>query len=280
MNDDMTTQLQKPSIFICVPAYGGQLSLETWLSIAALTPELYRRGIGNLASGGSYPEPSEARNLLTTIWYDTIPTTHMLTIDADMGFTPDLVLDMLALDVPFVGTVYRHKDDEVAFVGSGLPIAGHFSAHTAKLPIRNGKFLEVEGCGFGVTLIRRDCIDAILAKCPECIDEKAVMHPGAKQWLMPRGIKRLLRLFDPVYHPERGRLSEDISFCSRARAAGIQVMASIGHDVEHVGRKIYAGNYLKHALECEARAHFPPGVTLDTSLQSAPILQPEEKAMP
>lgn len=266
------------AVFICIPAYGGQLALETHLSCMALAPALYQHGFGSVSSGASYPEASEARNLLTTIWYDTIPTTHMLTVDSDMGFAPDLIMDMLALDMPLVGTVYRHKDDKVSWVGSGLPMPGTFSQVTEKNPIVAGKFLQIEGSGFGITLIRRDCIDAMLAKFPECIDDRIGQHPARSQWLAPRGIKRVLRLFEPIWHPERGRLSEDLSFCSRARAAGIPVMASIGHDVEHVGRKVFSGNFMQHALECEARAHFPAGTPIDTSLSTG--TPPTEQVTP
>lgn len=266
------------NLFIVVPAYKNILSLNTYLSCMALAPALMQNGIGYLASGASYPEPSEARNILTTIWYDTVPqTSHMLTLDSDMGFNPDLILDMLALDVPLVSTVYRHKADEVTWVGSGLPLEGYLGAAT-RAGLVKGKFIELEGSGFGITLIRRDCIAAMLEKFPECSDERCATHPAHAHILGPRGIKRVLRLFDPVYHPERGRLSEDISFCTRARAAGIRVMASIGHDTTHHGDKIYSGNFLQYALEHEARAHFPPGTNLQSSMTAGPT--PAEKVTP
>ena len=52
----------------------------------------------------SYAYVGEARNALLTHWYDKSDSTHLLFIDADMGFQPQLIADMLALDKPITAS--------------------------------------------------------------------------------------------------------------------------------------------------------------------------------
>jgi hypothetical protein len=241
-----------PSVFIFVPAYGEMMWSGTFVSLFTVQAALAQRGVGGLAATLAHSDIVELRNMATTLWYDAVGTSHMLQVDADMGFDADLVLDMLALDEPLVGAIYRQRNEKVAWAGSGLPRPDRpFPSGR----VRDGKFLDVEGFGMGVSLIRRDCITAMLEKWPEMSDEN-IEGSQAKELLEARGIKRLIRCFDPMYVKGRGRLSEDISFCIRHRLAGGKVWASIAHDIEHFGKKAYRGSFLQHTLEEEARARF------------------------
>ena len=80
--------------------------------------------------------------------------------------------------------------------------------------------MVVEGVGMGCTLIRRDVITAMLEKMPEIVDTRINLHP-AKETLQGAGANRLIRAFEKLDIPERGLVSEDISFCIRAKQCGI-----------------------------------------------------------
>ena len=101
----------------------------------------------------------------------------------------------------------------------------------------------VEGVGFGCTLIRRDCIEKMVAKFPDLIDTRLQLHP-AGETLRQTGTNRLLRFFEKMDFPDRGVISEDLSFCLRWKECGGQVWAAIGHRISHVGPYDYAGRYL------------------------------------
>src|SRR6266700_980573 len=108
------------NILLFVPAYGQIWSAATGLCTHQVAQLLNSRGIGGGISSLSFPDISEVRAMITSIWYDTMPQcTHMLFIDNDMSFPPDMVLDMLLLDEPIVGSIYRHRQDKVTWVGSG-----------------------------------------------------------------------------------------------------------------------------------------------------------------
>ena len=66
----------------------------------------------------SYAYVGEARNALLTHWYDKSNSTHLLFIDADMGFEPQLIADMLALDKPIIGVIYTKRQIDLQKLAS------------------------------------------------------------------------------------------------------------------------------------------------------------------
>ena len=77
----------------------------------------------------SYAYVGEARNALLTHWYDKSDSTHLLFVDADMGFEPQLIADMLALDKPIVGVIYTKRQIDLQKPrGSSRPRARSRSA--------------------------------------------------------------------------------------------------------------------------------------------------------
>jgi len=170
-----------------------------------------------------------------TIWYDTMPdTNYLLFIDADMGFPPDLITDMIMFDEPLVGTIYPQRKLPRSWAGSG---------NGAPTTERRGNFMLVEGVGMGCTLIRRDCVTRMIEKFPELIDKRLSLHP-AGDTLRGAGTDRLLRFWEKLDLPERGLVSEDLSFCLRWQMCGGKTWAAIGHRMSHVGPFDYNGCYL------------------------------------
>ena len=170
-----------------------------------------------------------------TIWMDTMPqSTHILFIDSDMGFPPELVTDMLMFNEPLIGTIYRQRKEPVSWAGSGTG---------TPMTERRGDFMEVEGVGFGCTLISRGCVEQMIAAYPELIDTRLHLHP-AGETLRSTGTNRLMRFFEKIDIPDRGLVSEDLSFCIRYRKIGGKVWANIGHRISHVGPNDFAGRYL------------------------------------
>lgn len=233
----------QPSAFLFVPAYRGAVSTQTFMGCVQAAQALTANGIGTITGTLDYPGVNDARNIALTLWYDSIPTSHMLTVDNDMGFDPQLPLDMFALGEPLVGTIYRCRDDAINWVGTGFPLPDYFAELRGRHEAR-GSFIDVDGVGMGITLIRRDVIDRMIASYPQLIRSKVDGHPCYEKYLRPRGITRLLRFFDPIEIEEGVPLSEDLSFCARWKMIGGRVWASIGHETSHVGLKEYRGSYL------------------------------------
>lgn len=255
------------NIFIFCPAFGQMITATTFLTTHALQQQFAARGIGGGISSMSFPDIAELRAMATTIWYDTMPhSTHLLFIDADMGFPPEMVLDMVMFDEPIVGAIYAQRKLPISWAGSGTGEA------TTE---RRGNFMLVEGVGMGCTLIRRDAITKMIEAYPEMIDTRLKLHP-AFETMKGAGAHRLLRLFEKLDMPERGMVSEDLSFCLRWNKIGGKVWAAIGYRISHVGPYDFAGRYLdsveQQAAQQQTQALAPLPQT--TSMASPPTVEP------
>ena len=219
-------------VFVAMPAFGMMNSAYTTMSLVALTKALTERGWMNGFGPMSFPDLPDLRAMFLTLWFDTLNATHILFVDADMKFEPDLVLDMIAFDQPLVGCLYPKRTLPIEWVGSGLP------DHET---VREGGFITMESVGMGVTLIRRDCVQKMIDCNAVTIETDLTRHASGKH-LLAQGVKRMIRAFDRIDLP-RGRLSEDNSFCYRHRQIGGTVWASINHMVWHMGDYGFAGRY-------------------------------------
>jgi len=217
-------------LFIASPCYALQMNAQTAASLVALTKVLTECGIPVSFTAQSQPDIVDLRNAIATIWYECLDATHLLFVDADMQFEPDLVLDMLAADKPLIGAIYPKKRLPIEWVGSALTPPAE----------PEGNLLEVEGLGCGVMLIRRDCIDLIISSGNVEIDNDPKGVVGGLVRSM--GATRALHLFDRINDDGR-RLSEDLSFCKRVRDSGGKVYAIINHTVTHLGLFQYTARY-------------------------------------
>lgn len=221
-------------MFIVVPAFGQNVTAATFMAICGLQSTLAAKGIQAAVTVFSFPDIAELRSIFTTIWFDTMPDHDMLLfVDADMGFQPQLVLDMILFNEPLVGTLYRQRNPNITWAGSGT---GDMFTE------RRGDFVRVEGVGMGCTIIRREVVARMLQAYPELIDTRLNLHPAA-QLLRSAGVNRMFRCFEKMDIPDRGIVSEDLSFCIRWNRLGGQVWANIGHRISHVGPYDYQGCY-------------------------------------
>lgn len=219
-------------VLICVPAFGFQNNSETTKSLVALTQRLTARAAFGGFATHSFPDIVDLRNVFLSVFYEAVDATHLLFVDADMRFEPDLVLDMLAADKPLVGAPYPKKRHPLSWVGSALdpPAAPE------------GNLLELEGIGCGVMLVRRDCISSMIDAGSVQV-QSDLRGTALTDLLEPYGVKRLIRAFDKVVTETGRHLSEDFSFCHRHRLAGGKVYAVINHTVTHLGVTPFTARY-------------------------------------
>ena len=216
--------MSKPSIMICLPAYGQSNSAQTTESLYTLAQFLGFNQIRNQLSWYSAADIVEVRNLFLTTWYDTQPQfSHLLFIDADMGFPPELIRDMIKFDKPLVGTFYARRQMTPSIVGASL-----HADHSLKDVVQG--FLPASYVGGGVMLIQRKMIKEMLQKMPHLSD--ALPSVLANATTAP--LTRLIRAFDCILKDDR-RLSEDVSFCARWRDFGGEIWANVNHKISHVG---------------------------------------------
>lgn len=225
-----------PTIMAAVPAYGGDVITEFFMSALRLQEACQQKGIMCKFGTLSFPDIVEVRNIFTSIWYDRTDASHLLFIDSDMSFQPELIFDMLDFDKPVVGVIAVKKKYPIEFVGRASP------GEPGQEPLVDG-FVKVDGVGTGIMLIAREVIGEMLLQMPEIVDPYPIDKHPASELIKGQGLTRLLRPFDPVVNHEIGRLSEDLSFSNRWLRCGGEVWANASHYVGHVGRHEFKARY-------------------------------------
>ena len=248
--------LRKGVVYICVPAFGGDVNSETTASLMALSKALLANGYDYYYSSRSYPDIGELRDMFATAWFDCTDAEWMLQIDADMSFGPQLVLDMLAFDKALVGCLYPQKT---------LPIRFHVKFSDGPRRIEQGH-LKVDGMGFGVTLVRRDCMQELLDSGEAWSDVRLSFH-SCRDWFAAMGMTRVIRAFEK-YRTDTGDLSEDLSFCRRYLNAGGEVWANISHEITHIGQYGFKGKFADVLQHLESSDEIRP-----EAAERAPLLQ-------
>ena len=240
-------------ILIGTPAYGYQVTAEYHASVFRLALDFARRRpevtLESRTVGLSLL--SMNRNILANMVLQDESYSHLLFIDADMGFAPDVVERMLDFGEPVVGCLYpsrKRKLDavvEAARNGGGREQAldaGLSFIGTPELaggrPIVRGDFLRVAEAGTGLMLIRREVFEQMRRDCPELwSDDPLGQYRGA-------GLQGVLQLFEPYQMPSGLYYGEDVAFCRRwIERSGGEVWACWNAEITHVGREQFVGSY-------------------------------------
>ena len=217
------------NVFVFVPSFRGTISGLLFETSHRLMSAFMARGIAASIATYSWHDISEIRNMVLSVWYDTMPgSSHILFLEDDMGFAPELVMDMMEFDEPVVGAIYPKRTSPRIWCGSGI-----------ESPAFSQGFMQVDAVGGGCLLIRRDAVTKLLEKFPQQVGEYMVLDD-----MKASGAKRTLRFFDHIWTDE-GKASEDTSFCWRWREAGGEVWASTAYEIQHVGPWIFSGCFAK-----------------------------------
>lgn len=217
---------------------------KTMESIFATGQFLTAQKIPNQLCIFSAADIEDIRNLFVTNWYDAQPDfSHLLFVDADMGFHPALIRDMIQFNKPLTGVLYARRQMPASVVGTAP------DGHSLK-DVQHG-FMPATGLGCGVMLIARPVIKAMLDKYPELSDSSDSYMLRASEGKL----NRIIRAFEKIKEPNL-RLSEDMSFCHRWIQCGGEIWANVAHKISHVGPFDYHMRYLgvmenKAAAEAE-----------------------------
>ena len=243
MKKDWKPSKHVKGVLICCPAFGMQMNTRTAQSIYNVGQFLTFKGIPNSFFTVSAGDIEEIRNLIVTHWFDDHPAmSHLLMIDADMGFEIGLVADMLAFGKPLTGCFYAKRKFLASAVGRSLE-------ETHLEDVVDG-FLPVQGVGGGVLLIARHVIQTMLQKMPEIIDADMKGHPAAGEYVNGR----MIRAFDKYRDAGGTKLSEDFAFCDRWLRCGGDVWANVDHMIDHIGMHSFSIRYADYLENKAAEA--------------------------
>jgi len=238
-------ETKRPHLFLATPCYGGQLHATFALSLLLLQGACRDLGIPlHVQFITSDSLITRARNRLAAIFRRHGESTHLVMIDADIGFDPRTLLRMVAADHDVcVGLCpYRETDwqavADAARAGvvdpaelraaSGRVVVSFDGPRPVLLEAAEGlRFFDVDHGGTGVMIIKRSALERVIAHCGPSVEYlEDPREGGGERWA----------LFQASVDPVTGRyLSEDWHFSGLVRAAGMRVMACADAAFSHTG---------------------------------------------
>lgn len=255
-------------IMIATPAYGGNVTT-TYCDALLWLIDHFREQHPHIRFEHKFLSLSILsfmRNLYASLVMQDESFTHLLFIDADMGFAPSLIERMIAADKPVVGSMAPHRKldlarlyalkDEIAdptiarLVAADYVNSGSIDfANGATRPgdtrsfddlVVDGSCIRVRKTGAGVLLIRRSVFDAIKARYPELWCER--IEDTYANFGLTRGV---LQCFEPMPNEHGLYGGEDASFCRRwVEGCGGEIWSVVTETIVHVGAEKYVGNFL------------------------------------
>lgn len=212
-----------PSLCLATPCYAGLAHALYARSLLALGPACAARGVSleiDLGGGEALIGRARAAMLANFVAGEA---THLLFVDADIGFEPEAVFRLLAAGRDIVGGVYPRKSKDAGYE-VGPPLA----------PEDGDGFQPVAYVGAGLLLISRAAAERMTASY-------TALHAGLADLRGSRA-RRAAMVFDPMIEPETGRyLADHQAFCRRWRDLGGTVWADLRTPLVHVGAIEYSG---------------------------------------
>jgi hypothetical protein len=251
MSEPIDSEPPKPFIYLAVPCYGGQLNLYFVASLLRLQDACRERGIGlHVEMMGGEALITRGRSRLAAQFLAHPQATHILYIDADIGFAPETVFRLLQADKDVIAAVCPLKSIDwnkaraAALAGVQDLQAASIGYVVRFLPTRdksvdvNDGFAQVAYGGTGFLMIRRAAMQRLFDSYPQLRAKMGDMHDN----LAPEAVM----VFDTMVEPETGQyLSEDYAFCRRWRDLGGEIWADFSARLTHVGHAAYTGSLMQ-----------------------------------
>jgi hypothetical protein len=236
-------------LVIGTPCYGGQVTSQFAASLLKLQRACDKRGIGfSVLMQGGDALITRARQNVVAHFLGNPAATHLLFIDADIGFEPeeafrllDFGADMAAgvyptkkIDWPKVKAIAAQKREPIE--AAALSYVIEF-LEPGRIGVKDG-FARVRYAGTGFLMIRRSVLERMQAHYPELhYSREHQAHDPLKD------SPHRYALFDCLIDRATGAyLSEDFSFCQRWTAMGGEIWADLASKLSHTGPLTFQGD--------------------------------------
>tara|TARA_R100000995_G_C3481218_1_gene124033 strand:+ start:1753 stop:2505 length:753 start_codon:yes stop_codon:yes gene_type:complete len=241
----------KVNLFVATPCYGSMLTEDYFHSILDLQNFCREEQIGlNIQTLGQESLVTRARNTLVANFLDNESFTHLLFIDADIGFEATSLKRFLEYDQEVLCAPYPMKliswDMIPKLIEEGKdyrnlchPYVLNFS-NKGDIQIKKG-FAEVLDAATGFMLIKRSCFTKMKEAYPDLkyTTDQIINNKEFKS-------ENTYLFFDTMKDDDGRYLSEDYAFSRRWQKIGGKIYADIGSKITHFGSYRYTGELWKH----------------------------------
>ena len=214
--------LRTTRVHICMPCYGGMLTESTFMSYIKWANTCRQLGIDwTIETMTNESLISRARNTLVAKFLNNPDSTHLMFVDADIGWEPWHLLVMLNRDVDVIGGLYPMKTLPVKWVVNGFDGAEEGP----------DGLQEVSKTGTGFMLVKRH------------VFEKLNQHPAVKPFNndigLPKELDQHLRTYYDTAVRENRYYSEDWTFCENWRDIGGKIWVDKRVLLRHTGTYVF-----------------------------------------
>jgi hypothetical protein len=238
-------------LFVATPCFGGMVASSFTASLLKLQQDIAGKGSSMSVRFVMRPDDAlitRARATLVTTFLDDPLATHLLFVDADIGFEPEQVMRLIAFDADVCAAVYPVKridwNKVRTTVAGDLPNPSAASLHyvlevedPSRIVMRDG-FIKVRYAGTGFLMMRRSVLERMCARYPELHYRRDHSDLGP----LANSPNRYA-LFDCMIDAQTGTyLSEDFSFCRRWTDMGGEIWADTSSRLSHVGPTTFYGD--------------------------------------
>jgi hypothetical protein len=236
------------NLVIGTPCFGGQVSVNYTASLLRLEKTL--RAYGDISLKVMFKDGdaliTRARASLVAQFLDDPAATHLLFIDADIGFEPKQVLRLIQCGAGMSAAVYPIKRIDWDRIRSTLaaertnPAAASLKyvleVDNPDAVICQGGFIKVRYAGTGFLMIRREVLERMCRHYPQ------LKYRRDHSLDAETASDNRFALFDCMIADDGTYLSEDFAFCKRWADMGGEIWADRNSALSHVGPITFRGD--------------------------------------
>lgn len=223
-NMNLSTTQRSPRVLVATPSYDHNV---THAYSAALAEMCCYMRAKNISVNSSLLVASsllcKTRNTILSMFLQS-DATHLMCIDADIGWPPDVVEVMLSFDKDIVCGVYPARDDKKDGKNTYIFVP---ELDADNMCVTDNHLLKALYVPAGFMLIKREAIERMIAKFPERYVE-SISNSNV-------GFDRMYVFFNTEIHD--GKFwGEDYTFCRLAREAGNEIWVDPHIPLNHAGK--------------------------------------------
>ena len=236
------------NLVIATPCFGGQISVLYAASLFKLQKLI--RGYSGLNLKILFKDGdaliTRARASLISQFLDDPDATHLLFIDADIGFEPEQALRLIECGADMCAAIYPIKRIDWDKVRTTIeaarpnPAAAAFNyvfeVEDPAAVIERGGFVRVRYAGTGFLMIRRQALQRMCSHYPQL----QYKHDHSIDAATASGNR--FALFECMIAEDGTYLSEDFAFCKRWIDMGGEIWADMNSKLNHVGPMTFCGD--------------------------------------
>jgi hypothetical protein len=236
------------NLVIATPCFGGQISVVYAASLFKL--QKLMRGYADINLKVLFKDGdaliTRARASLISQFLDDKDATHLLFVDADIGFEPEQVLRLIAAGAEMCAAIYPIKRIDWDKVKTTIETARPnpaaaalryvFEVDDPNAVTEQAGFVKVRYAGTGFLMIRRQALERMCARYPQLRYKRDHSLDAVD------ASDNRFALFECLIDKDGTYLSEDFAFCRRWTDMGGEIWADLHSKLNHVGPMTFCGD--------------------------------------